>query len=202
LRMHMFRVTAVAQLISDHWEEKPLDNKLLARVLLIHDLGNLAKIDPTTLSAQDFALPCTLDQFVRVRAAFMGKFGSDDHRISAAIAQELGYSANEIDFMNRKTFIRNDETLVSSDFNLKVAAYADQRVSPTGIDSLSGRLSEAKERYRDKPGSSMNNPRTDMLIRCALDIETQIMKHCTLGADQITDLRAAPIVLQLERYEL
>jgi len=28
------------------------------------------------------------------------------------------------------------------------------------------------------------------------------MKHCTLGADQITDLRAAPIVLQLERYEL
>ena len=69
-----------------------------------------------------------------------------------------------------KSLSEIDDTLASGDYNLKVAAYSDQRVSPTGIDSLEGRLSEAEARYRDRPGSSMNNPRTKMLIECALKV--------------------------------
>ncbi len=113
----------------------------------------------------------------------------------------LRFSDTMVDLLNRKLFVRNDETLASDDYNVKVAAYADQRVSPNGVDSLIARLMDAKERYRDLPGSSMNNPRTDMLIECAVKIERQIMSKCSLSPSQISDIESRPKSTRLRRRQ-
>jgi hypothetical protein len=50
------------------------------------------------------------------------------------------------------------------------------------------RLNEAKDRYKDKPGSSMNNPKTEYLIHCAVLIETEIMQITSIKSDAINDI--------------
>lgn len=200
LRMHMLRATAVGKLICDHWRGEDIGERTLTRVLLLHDLGNIVKIDSNSLGEKDFASGGSLELFETVRDRFLQRFGLDDHKISEAIGEEIGLTTDELDLMARKVFVRNDETLASDNFTLKIGAYADQRVAPNGIVGLLERLLEAKERYSNKPGSSMNNPRTDMLIHCAEQIEAQIMSRCTLKASEITDDRAHPVIHQLESY--
>ena len=118
----MYRVTGIARLVADNWQGPSLEIPLLTRVLLLHDIGNMAKIEPDSVSKSDFGPNASLECFLRTREAMIEKFGLDDHAISAAIGREVGLTINEIDFMNRKIFVRNDETIASADFNLKIAA--------------------------------------------------------------------------------
>jgi len=108
----------------------------------------------------------------------------------------------EVELLNNKIFVENESTFASNDYNRKIAAYADQRVAPTGVMQLSERLHEAKERYKDKPGSSMNNPRTDSLITYALKIERQIQQFCRITLESISDVTIAADLENLKEYRL
>jgi hypothetical protein len=200
LQLHMLRVTGVALVIAENWMGSTLDTRLLCRVLLLHDIGNIVKIDVEKLPHETWEENFTSIQ--ETQAKMRHRFGSNDHLASAEIACEVGLTASEIDFLNAKIFIKNDLTLASHDYNLKIAAYADQRVAPTGVVGLLERLNEAKTRYRNKPGSSMNNPRTDHLIQCAIQIEKQIMQYCSLQPDEITDARTMSFTKKLEAFSI
>lgn len=130
------------------------------------------------------------------------RFGKDDHRASREIAKELGLSDKELTLMDGKIFTRNDETLASQDYARKIGAYADQRAAPDGVYSLLKRLREAQRRYRDKLGSSMNNPKTEMLIECAQEIEKQLMEYCDIKPEDITDTSVAPFIERLRTFEI
>lgn len=197
LQLHLLRVAAVARMIADSWNGPNLSSDMLDRVLLLHDIGNIVKMDlhegPSWSADQ-------LRRYREVQSSYSAKYGTDDHLASREIARDVGLSEDDLDFMDAKVFIKNDSTLASSDFNLKVAAYADQRVAPTGVVGLLPRLREAQRRYRDKPGSSMNNPRTEMLIDCAVKIEEQIAAHLSFPVDAIDDELIAPHMHALRSY--
>ena len=169
LRMHMLRVAVLAERIARHWTGPPLRRNQMRNVLLIHDIGNILKISnfpvdmPETGSKEN-------EQLTLLRKVF----DADDHALSSAVAIGIGFDNDIVQLLNRKIFINNRETFESQDFTQKVCAYADQRVAPDGILTLSQRLDEALERYKDKPGSSMNNPATPTLIEFAHRIEAQI----------------------------
>lgn len=191
LQMHMLRVAAIADQILSCWHGPNIDHESLKRVLLLHDMGNLVKMDPD---------PDESEQARAARERLISKFGKDDHRVSREIARELGLTGEELTLMDGKIFIRNDKTMASQDYARKIGAYADQRAAPGFVNSLLIRLREAQCRYRDKPGSSMNNPRTDMLIECAVKIENQVMEHCDLEPDDITDASVAPFIEHLRTF--
>lgn len=193
LQMHMLRVAGIADQVLSTWHGPNVDRKRLMRVLLLHDMGNIVKMDPG---------PDESERTRAVREEYISKFGNDDHRISREIANKLGFSHEELTLMDGKVFIRNDETVTSEDYARKIGAYADQRAAPGGVNPLLIRLREAQHRYRDKPGSSMNNPRTEMLIQHALEIEKQIMKHCNLEPEDITDVSVAPFIERLRKFEI
>lgn len=192
LQIHMLRVAGIAEQILSVWNGPKVDRTSLIRVLLVHDIGNIVK-----MSKDD----CPTDRCMSFRNRFLEKFGYDDHRVSKEIGKELGLNDNEIDLMDGKIFIQNDETLKSNNFSRKIGAYADQRTAPNGIISLLERLREAQWRYRDKPGSSMNNPRTEMLIDCAVQIEKQIMRYCMLNPNDITDSSVSPFIENLRLFQ-
>lgn len=178
LQLHMLRVTACSKKILDSWTGPHIDENSLYRVLLLHDMGNIVKIPKEEFSDHVFQ---------SVRQKYFDLFGKDDHAVSLAIGKELGLQEYELKLMNDKIFISNEDIFQSDSFETKIGAYCDQRVAPDGVMPLLERLTEAKERYKDKPGSSMNNPRTDMLIQCATMIEKQIMHNCNITPDDITD---------------
>lgn len=181
LRMHMYRVTALGLAVADA-STVAVNVNALRRVLLVHDLGNLVKMDELDADAR------------AVRDKMTAEYGSDDHAISEGIAQELGFDAYELDLLRRKVFINNADVQQSNDFTLKIAAYADQRVTPDGIDSLLGRLLEAKDRYVARPGSSMNRPDTNRNIELALEIERQLTAHSGVAVYDIGEANARPFL--------
>lgn len=186
LRAHMFRVAAIGALIAEAWTGPALRESSLLRVLLLHDMGNVVKMDDPALAD--------------LRSEFQARYGADDHEASQKIGWEVGLTPAELDLMAGKVFVRNAETLESDDYTRKVGAYADQRVSPQGVQDLMARLREAQERSKDKPGSSMNNPQTPLLIDTAARIEQQVLAHCRLCAGDINEVAVDPYVDRLRAY--
>ncbi len=178
LQMHMLLVAACSKKIVDNWTGQKLAIESLYRVLLLHDMGNIVKISKEDVMDTNFQI---------VRNRYFDLYGDDDHVISQAIGKELGLNEYELKLMNEKIFVNNDNIVQNKSYEIKIGAYCDQRVAPNCVMSLMGRLNEAKERYKDKPGSSMNNPKTDQLIACANLIEKQIMKYCSICPDDIND---------------
>lgn len=193
LQMHMFRVAAIADQILSAWNGPNINRESLMRVLLLHDMGNIVKMNIE---------PSESPQTRCMREKYYSKFGKDDHSVSHEIAKELGLSEDELSLMDGKVFIKNDETLLSNNYPRKIGAYADQRAAPDGVLPLLTRLREAQRRYRNKPGSSMNNPRTEKLIECALKIEKQLMAHCNIEPSDITDSSISFFLENLRTFEV
>ncbi len=178
LQWHMLRVTACSKKIIDNWIGPDIEKNSLYRVLLLHDMGNIVKIPKEEFA--DLAFQST-------RKKYFDMYGKDDHAVSLAIGEELGLLKHELKLMSDKIFVNNENIFLCDSFETKIGAYCDQRVAPNGVMPLLARLIEAKERYKDKPGSSMNNPRTDALIQYAINIEEQVMQNCIIQPNDITD---------------
>ena len=193
LQMHMLRVAACSKLIVRNWNGENLDAEMLYRVLLLHDMGNLVKISENEYNCQSFR---------KNRAHYYSLFGYDDHAVSLQIGKELGLSEKELKLMEDKVFVNNEYILSCDSFETKIGAYCDQRVAPDGVLPLLDRLNQAKIRYKNKPNSSMNNPKTDYLIECAVKIEKQVMNNCLIKPKDVNDTSISEYIEQFRRYQL
>ena len=192
LQLHMLRAAAIAKQIVDNWVGPEINGDFILKVLLLHDMGNIVKFSDDDLTQEQ----------IELRQEIVNKYGHDDHVISNQIAKELGLNQEELDMMDAKIFIKNDLTVNLDSYEIKIGAYADQRVAPDGIYSIRERLEEAKSRYKDKPGSSMNNSRTDLLMECAYEIEKQVMMHCNIMSEDINNESVQGVVEDLKGYEV
>lgn len=202
LQRHLLRVAAVAELVQGAWRGPALDRERLRRVLLLHDVGNIVKADYV-------ALPHLLEEeqprvahWLAVQRGYHARFGRDAGLATRGLAREIGLGDDELSLLDRMDFMRNEETVAGRDYHVKLAAYADQRVGPFGILSLSERLAEAKARYRADPGAFMASPRAARLIEHAHEIEAQIFECCGLEPHEIDDASAAPVIAALRSFEL
>ena len=205
LQNHMLRVAAVAKWIIDHWNDPKiiLHEDLIIESLLLHDIGNIVKgadenfrtLFPDTYSMESF------DYWINVRKWVYEHYGKTDTEATQNIVKEIGVSPKILTLIEKKQFVNNEQTLKSSDFAIKICAYADQRVSPEGIMSLSGRLNEAKKRYQGVKGASVNSPNYKSLVSCAMKIEGQIFEHVNGTSDMITDTSTEKYIVQLKSHE-
>ena len=135
LQLHMLRVAACSNLIIDNWKDYEIDIKSIIRVCLLHDMGNIAKIQDN---------PDNDKEFLRIRNKYINEFGKNDHLISLQIGKELGLNERELKIMQGKESKRNKEIMNSDSFETKICAYCDERVSPYGVESIRDRLEDAK----------------------------------------------------------
>ena len=193
LRLHMLRVAGIGKYILENWSGPKIDEASLLKVLLLHDMGNIVKMDEDVF----------LDKYSKtLRAQYLSKYGNNDHLLSHDIGKGLGLTNEELKLMDDKIFIKNDETIKSEDYARKIGAYADQRAAPDGVYPILKRLREAQQRYKNKPGSSMNSPRTEYLIECALQLEKQIFYYCKIDPTNITNDRINLYIDKLKDYKI
>ena len=194
LQMHMLRVAACSNLIIDNWQGQKLDKESIIRVCLLHDMGNMVKIP------EDFSND---EEFIRIRKKYFEKYGTNDHEINLEIGKKEGLTEKEIIILDGKRSRKNEETLKSDSYEIKICAYCDQRVVPDGVVGIRERLEDAKVRYKNKPLSVWSNEeKANHLIECSLGIEKQIMEHCKLNPEDINDESIKPYIEQLKRYEI
>lgn len=194
LQMHMLRVAACSNLITDNWEGPEIDKQAIIRVSLLHDMGNIVKM------AEDFSKD---EEFLKIRRKYFEKYGTNDHEINLEIGKKEGLTDKEIQILDGKRSRKNEETLKSNSYERKICAYCDQRVAPNGVVGIKERLEDAKVRYKDKPLSVWSNEeKANHLIECSLGIEQQIMKYCKLNPEDINDKSIEKYVEKLKQFEI
>ena len=189
LQEHMLRVAAVGQLICDNWNGPRIDKNDIIAALLIHDLGNIVKIDfddkaELKLMGNEKK---RIDFWKQVKKETTDKYGLDDHIVSKKMSEELGVSKRLKFILKNKDFNNNEATVNSNDWEVKIASYADQRIGPLGVLSLEDRFKDLKERYAHRENKNVNNPRIDIFIDCAFEIEKQVLNNTILGPKDIND---------------
>src|SRR3989338_3554708 len=107
--------------------------------------------------------------------------------ITVGLIDELNVS-NKVKFLLKEhIFVKNELTLNSDDWELKICAYADQRIGPFGVLNLKDRFDEVKKRYADRPNKSVHNKKFDIFVECSFKIEGQVLKNVSLSSDEIND---------------
>lgn len=194
LQMHMLRVAACSNLILDNWNGHEIDKNAIIRVLLLHDMGNMVKIP------EDFSND---KEFITIRKKYFDKYGTNDHEINLEIGRTEGLSDKEITILDGKRSRKNEQTLNSDSYEIKICAYCDQRVAPDGVVDLKARLEDAKVRYKDKPLSVWSNEeKANHLIDCALGIEKQVMEKCSISPTDINDESIEKYINKLRNYDI
>lgn len=194
LQMHMLRVAACSNLIIDNWNGPEINKEAIIRVCLLHDMGNIVKI-PEGFSKDE--------NFIKIRQKYLDKYGTNDHEINLEIGKNEGLSNIEIEILDGKRSIKNEETLNSNSYERKICAYCDQRVALDGVLGIRERLEDAKARYKDKPLSVWSNgEKANHLIECSLGIERQIFQYCSLKREDINDKTIEIYIEKLKEYNM
>ena len=194
LQMHMLRVAACSNLIIDNWKGIEIDKDAIIRVCLLHDMGNMVKIPEDFSNDKDF---------ITIRKKYFEKYGTNDHEINLEIGKTEGLSDKEITILDGKRSRKNEQTLNSDSYEIKICAYCDQRVAPNGVVDLNARLEDAKVRYKNKPLSAWSNEeKANHLIDCALGIEKQVMEKCSISPTDINDENIEKYIIKLREYDI
>ena len=188
LQEHMLRAAAVGKFICDNWQGPEVNKEDIIAVLLIHDIGNIVKMDFESEGLRMIGEEVKrIEYWKQVKKEFIEKYGQDDHFVSEKIAEELEVSERLKFILENKVFNNNEYIADCDDWEIKIAAYSDQRIGPFGILSLNERFSELKKRYANKDNKNVNNPKIDVFIDCAFKIEKQVLGNTSLKAEDIND---------------
>jgi 5'-deoxynucleotidase YfbR-like HD superfamily hydrolase len=188
LQEHMKRAANVAEIICNNWIGKEKINKEnIVASLLLHDLGNIVKFDlESELGIKIIGDEAKrLDYWKLRKKETIDNYGDDDHIVSKAMCEELNVDKRIIELIEKHVFNNNENTLNSNDFDVKIAAYSDQRIGPFSIMSLEDRFKELKERYANRKNLNTNNPKIDLFIDCAFKIEKQIFENVKIKPEDI-----------------
>src|SRR3989344_2243709 len=185
LAQHMRRVAAVGECICDHWKATKLNKDDIVATLLIHDLGNIAKMDFDTPTALQLIVGDTkgVAYWKAMKEKMIQRYGNNDHEATLNMAQEISISDRLSFLLKNQKFLNNEFTMNSSDWELKICSYADQRVGPFGVLSLKERFKDFAKRYKQDrrypPGVIQK------IVDCAFKIEKQIFGNTTPQQENI-----------------
>ncbi len=202
LQDHMLRAASIAAWILDHWKGEILNRNDILETLLIHDMGNLVKSsnDNFRRGFPDKYYLESLDYWDNIKKWLIDRFGKNDVEVTYNIAKEINVSEKVLKMLGKKQFVNNEETYKSDDYEIKICAYSDQRVSPTGIMPLNERLREAVIRYKGVKGASVNVANRDELIEDINKVEEQIFNFVDGKPEDINDSSTASYMEDLKDY--
>ncbi len=133
----MFRAAAIAELICDKWSGPRINKEDILAVSLIHDIGNIVKFNletPTGIKLLDREKKEVIENLRGVRARTVAKYGTDDHKVTQKMAEELGINKRLMYLLTYGGHTFTDTRLPQlDDWDVKVYAYADFRIGPFGV---------------------------------------------------------------------
>lgn len=196
----MYRVAAVGLLLVEHLKPQvDLDIDIVTKELLLHDMGNILKIPVMGNSLFSEMKQKTL---VKIQEDFAQKYGKEEHVATLTIAREIGVPEKVIHILENTGSSKLYLTVDSEDWYLKVCSYADFRVSPKGIVSITERFDEIIQRYSGREHVLADIEKTEKKKQLALVLEKQIQEKSSMSLDDITDDNIASIVEVMRNYEI
>jgi len=186
LQSHMLRSAGLGWLISKEFDGNLTNINDIVATLLIHDLGNIAKIDFDSKFNRKL-YGDNIGYWMKTKDMIVSTYGKNDHQATLIMAKELGVSDRVYFLLENITFEKTDFILELDDWDLKICAYADYRVAPFGIVSLKERIDDIKRRYKGKDTNPFNEPRTELLTKYTFEIEKEIFAQLSISPSDINN---------------
>ncbi|MCA9382114.1 HD domain-containing protein [Candidatus Dojkabacteria bacterium] len=201
LQLHLKRVAAVSQLIVDNFD-LPVNKENIVTACLLHDIGNIIKFKLKLFP--NFLEPEGYEYWRKVQNNYIEKYGDDEHLASKMICKELGINNEIISIIECIGFRKVKSNVDTKNYDIKISAYSDTRVSITGIKSQKERWSEARPRYVKNKGKQMpiEDKAYEQHIAWHAELEQQIFKHCRIKPENINDKSAQKLVESFDEYEI
>ena len=211
LELHQLRVAAVANIICESINQE-VDKENIIKACLLHDMGNIIKFKLGKIP--EAVEPLGIEYWQEVQNSYINKYGKDEHQATLDIINELGQDNLIYDLVNCVGFHTAKENRESNDFNRKICAYADMRVTPYGVTSLQERLDNLKERYHgenktanldlgyEKDSLETHIEARELFETSLKEIEKQIFENCVFKPEDINDDSVKQIIDNLKSYVL
>jgi hypothetical protein len=194
LQLHMLRVAAVAHIVCDSMEV-PVNKEIIIATCLLHDMGNIIKMN-MTYYPEAFE-PEGVQYWQGVKDEYIRKYGGNETEGTRMIVKEIGRE-DLLPFIDTFGFPNWKKNLETGDLNKKICFYVDQRVSPKKIVSVQGRLEEGAKRYNKN--YDVLELGHDNVLNSLIEIEKQIFEHSKIKPEDITDETVAPLISKLKEF--
>lgn len=179
----MIRVAAIANILVDNCN-KAVDKKSIITSCLLHDMGNIIKLDFEKPIAWLSVYDTDSEYRKEEQKRFIKKYGNDENIATIIIAKELTNNNFILKLIQNIWYSHIKKHIQWDDFSAKICCYADMRVMPNKVVSLETRMEDAFARYQ---GKKYRNTRKE--FETSLDIvkklEQQVMQHCTITPESI-----------------
>jgi len=183
LAMHQMRVASVAMEICESLDIE-IDKESVIKACLLHDMGNIIKFN--LANSPEWNKPEGTEYWQTVKDEYISKYGSNEHKASLAIISEIGMTNRVRDLVNCIDASVARKIVEEDDFEKKICAYVDNRVSPHGVVSAEEHSLNAKERYKNHPHAFSEENRISFMKNLDL-IEKQIFSHSNIKPEDIND---------------
>jgi len=182
LRQHMVGVASVATFITTNWTGENINNEKLILLCLLHDLGNIVRMDFNNQLGNDDYVDTKIWDLKKQQ--MIKKYGSIDDIVTEKILKEIGIDREISKMIFDKRFSNAIVIANSNNWMLKILLYSDLRVLPSGMGTLQQRLDEVLSRRIDLSGRDDIN----FLCDACRKIEKDIQKYVTKPLDDINKL--------------
>lgn len=202
LRLHMYRVASVAEMICDSLPGASVNNSNVVAACLLHDLGNIVKFDLKSDSSA--GLLCLdgkdLDYWLEVKKDMTARYGAVDHVATHNMLSELGVDARLMSMMdNMGRMFGSGSAAGNGDLEADICGYSDCRVGPDGVQSVTDRITAFYERCKRSENATLRARGLELFsgLGRILDTERRIFSDASISPDQIDDKSIKPY---LDRY--
>ncbi len=196
LAEHMFRVTAVAVTIFDALGEKDGRDDLICAGLF-HDLGNIVKFNFDTLQ---IAGDDDLSKWEEVKKEFISEYGESAHNATLSILKEMNVRQNIIDMIDGMSFTKSVEIAKESNIFLQILTYADMRVIPSGVGTLTERIEDMYKRYTDK--HPKDSEKTKKGVEGMYLLEKKLFENLPIEPNEITEESIKKTIDSLKGFDI
>lgn len=178
LQEHMLRVTALAEIILEHWIGKKVDNQAIIQACILHDIAKPMNFDLTKQALFDIS-PSDNIKLEKLQKDLKTKYGTDEHSATVKICEEIGLSPVAVKILKYFEWSYIPYLLKTGNTESLISVYCDMRISPKGILPLYKRLNELKKRNHAK--------NYEENVKNGKVLEDIIKKNITLDINSVTD---------------
>jgi hypothetical protein len=201
LRKHQLRAASVGKLLSDNIIETRVDQDLIIKSLLVHDMGNIIKFNLNNPLMMTDKEKSNIDHWVKEQEVYKEKYSSDDHLATLSIVTELNLADEIKHTLLHSGSSKLKEVILSGNFNTKIVTYSDLRSAPFGVVSIDERFDDVINRYKNSehPLSSLEEVENRRIL--SHDLERQIGEIVETDLDRIDEAKINQLMMELSRFQ-
>jgi hypothetical protein len=196
LQEHQLRVAALGSIICNHLIEVKVDQSLIVRCLLLHDMGNILKYDFSKTMLFSEKDQNKINFYKLKQTEFKNKYGSKTDEATLRIIKEITTDKRVFTLCKNSHWESANKFVNTNHWDRKIACYSDMRVGPHGVLNLKDRFRDLIMRRLDKNNKLM------ILCQYGITLENNLQKQTDIDITNLNDASLETVMEKLKETDV